>query len=92
MSEPTPVTFTADEQIKLTELEGQARGFSEFRNAVARSLHSGQDAGTISNLLQFLQNMALQSSHQIEEVKKAAANRKPEVVEEKSETKKKKAS
>lgn len=67
-----PITFTEEEQIKLRELEDQAQGFANWRNVVLRSLYAGQDATSVANLGQFLQNLALQSAQQIEEIKKQA--------------------
>lgn len=70
-----PTTFTEEEQLKLQELESQGQGFANFKAAITRSLHSGQDSVIIANLLQFLHNMTQQSAQQIEEVQKAAKAR-----------------
>lgn len=70
-----PITFTSEEQLKLNELQQQAEGFANFRNAVARSLSIGQDSVVIANLLQFLGNMAQQSAQQIEQIKSDAQAR-----------------
>jgi len=69
------LTFTPEEQIKLTELDRQVQAFSNFRTVVARSLYCGQDAPVAQQLLQFLQEITAQSSKQIEEVKTLANQR-----------------
>jgi len=74
MSE-TPITFTAEESVKLSELDRQVQAFSNFRIVVARSLYCGQDAPVVQQLLQFLQEITAQSSKQIEEVKTLANQR-----------------
>jgi hypothetical protein len=74
MSE-TPITFTTEEQVKLTELDRQVQAFSNFRTLVARSLYIGQDALIVQQLLHFLQEITGQSSKQIEEVKTLASQR-----------------
>jgi len=72
-----PLTFTSEEQVKLSELDRQVQAFSNFRVVVARSLCSGQDAPVIQQLLQFLQEITVQSSKQMEEVKTVASQRLP---------------
>lgn len=78
-----PIVFNEAEQLKLQELEAQIQGFSNFKNAVSRSLHAGQDSPIIANLLTFLHNMALQSSNQVEDLKKSAQGRADAPKEEK---------
>lgn len=70
-----PITFTEQEQLKLQELERQAQGFANFKNAVTRSMHSGQDSSLIAQLLQFLHDMAVQSANQIDDLRKTAQQR-----------------
>ena len=79
MSDNKPVTFTEDEQLKLQELELQAKEYANWRNSVARSLHSGQDSPLIARLIQFLEHMAIQASKQIDEIRTAAQSRSKEI-------------
>ncbi len=95
----SPITFTSDEPVKLQQLEQQAQGFTNFKNAVTRSLSVGQDAAIISNLLQFLDNMVNQSIQQMEQIKQEAQARstapkevKPEAEKKSEKVKEKKAS
>lgn len=78
-----PVVFNEAEQLKLTELNNQIQGFTNFKNAVSRSLHAGQDSVIIANLLTFLHNMALQSQTQADELNKSAQARADAPKEEK---------
>jgi len=80
MSEQSPIIFNEDEQIKLVELEKQCQEFANWRNATARSLHSGQDAALVGRLLQFLQHMTAQTAKQIEDIRLGAEKRSKSVV------------
>lgn len=74
MAENTPI-YTPEEQLRVVELDKQAKAFATFKLAVARSLSSGQDSGTISSLLKFLGDMEQQSNSQIKEITDAAKQR-----------------
>ena len=79
MSDNKPITFTDAEQLKLQELEAQAQEYTTWRNCVARSLHAGQDGASVARLIQFLQNMAIQASKLIDEVRNTAQARSKEI-------------
>lgn len=70
--------YTPEEQLKLRELEAQSQGISNFKNAVTRSLHCGQDSAIIANLLQFLSDLISQTVQQIEQIKIGAQSRSKE--------------
>jgi hypothetical protein len=77
MSE-TPVTFSAEEQVRLNELNNQAKAFDTFGLVVSRSLYAGQDAQVVQQLLQFLQDIKTQSLKQVEAITNAATQRSTE--------------
>ena len=77
MSE-TPVTFSAEEQVRLNELNNQAKAFDTFGLVVARSLYAGQDAQVVQQLLQFLQDIKTQSLKQVEAITNVATQRSQE--------------
>lgn len=74
MADSTPI-YTPEEQLRIIELDKQAKGFAIFKAAAARSLSSGQDAATIASLLKFLSDMEQQSNSQINEITNAAKQR-----------------
>lgn len=74
MADNTPI-YTPEEQLRVVELDKQAKGFAGFKLAVARSLSSGQDSSVISSLLKFLNDMEQQSNFQIKEITDAAKQR-----------------
>ena len=69
------IIYNEQEQKQLQELQKNAEGFANFRNLVARSLYSGQDAMLAAQLLQFLGQMATDAAKQIEQINATADQR-----------------
>lgn len=70
-----PVTFTPEEQLRLQELNNQAKAFDTFGVVVSRSLYVGQDSLVVQQLLQFLQDIKNQSLKQVEDITANATKR-----------------
>jgi len=70
-----PVIYNEQEQKQLQQLDAQVQGFANFKNATLRSLHSGQDAKIVADLVQFLHEIGSQAVKQAETIKAAAEAR-----------------
>lgn len=70
-----PIIFNEQEQLRLQELQGQNEAFNAWGQAISRSLHSGQDAVLVANLINFLKNLIDQNNKNAEEVKSGAQKR-----------------
>lgn len=83
-----PIAFNEAELSQLQEIVQQNDSFNSWGQAISRSLHCGQDAVLVANLLNFLKNLIEQNAKNTEEIKAKAQSRIADEAAAKTEEKK----